>query len=67
MKKVSKLELSQLRDRLKESRKKFGRDSKQVFKIIKELKTVNNDGYPIDDWEDYSLRSGSFSHCRFNK
>jgi hypothetical protein len=59
---IFKFHLNNLRNSLKEARKKYGRNSKQVFKIVKELKTVNpfNKYESVKDWEEHTLDRGSF-------
>lgn len=49
---------------LKIARKTFGKDSVQTFKALKNLKVFTKQY--TEDWEYYTLRSGSFSG-RLNK
>lgn len=48
-----------LRDDLKLSRKKFGKDSIKVFKIIKRLKELSIPKEEVETWERQAL-NGSF-------
>lgn len=60
------IELENLKSSLKFARKKYGKDSKQVFKLIKHLKSLNphNEYEDIEEWENHTLWTGSFCGLR---
>jgi hypothetical protein len=53
----------ELRIKLKEYRKLYGKDSIQVFKVIFKLKELTVFQEQVDEWIKYTLKYGSFGRC----
>jgi hypothetical protein len=52
-----------LRSDLKTARKKFGKDSSRVFKIIKRLKELSLSKEDVESWEHYALGASFGGRC----